>query len=98
MTHIVGSTFIPSTQEREAVDPEALKGLFSDGVPKIAHEETVVRKQRVKEITPENLDTLESIDIKGIWEEIKPAKKLSHSRVDEKAVQPSRSTGETNDT
>jgi len=96
MTHIVGNTFIPSNQERKPIDPQKLEGLFSDGVPKIAHEEPLIRTKRVKNITSENLNTLESIDIKAIWEEIKPARKLSSNPGDGKAIQPSRSSGETN--
>lgn len=95
-TYIVGDTYIPTTQERKAIDPKKLEGLFSDGVPQIAKEEPFVRKVRKENITAQDLPTLESIDIKEIWEKVSPAKHLTNNPEDAKAIRPSRSERETN--
>lgn len=56
------------------------------------------KKERapVKEITPKNLNKLESQDIKEDWEKIKPASKTSDFVTDMRAIKPSFSEGETN--
>lgn len=97
--HLMGNTVIPTDQERKSkIDPASLKDLFSDGIPQIAKEESIKRRTPVKDITPENLRKLESIDIKNMdWEQVKPAQKIGDTINDMGAIRPARSECETND-
>lgn len=98
--HLTGHVTIPSEQEKKEtkIKPADLKDVFSDGIPAIAKEDQAKRRTQVKDITPENLCKLESIDIKDQnWEQVKPSNKIADTVSDLRAIKPSRSENETND-
>ena len=50
---------------KDIVDLGDLSAFFSDGVPKIAHEEPIKERSRgVKSVNPANMNSLSSADIK----------------------------------
>jgi hypothetical protein len=96
--HIVGDNNIPTESEKKnkKFDPDALKGFFSDGVPKIAKETSSERNKQVKNINPKDMRKLEAIDLKDRnWEYLKPSRKIENNPEDSKAIRPSRSEAET---
>jgi len=106
MTIVLGNPIIPTQKDidgqKKKFDIEELSKSFSDGVPKIAYEEPVKKRSPVKNITPENLPHLESVDIKENWEKISQSTSLkarsleSNPEMTSKSIRPSRAAGENN--